>query len=38
MEEVRRLGTIANRKESIHKLIRKLGPAQHLLACFSDVA
>jgi transposase len=32
--EVRSLGTIANREESIRKLIRKLGPAEHLRACY----
>ena len=31
--EVRSLGTIANREESIRKLIRKLGPVEHLRAC-----
>ena len=30
--EVRSLGTIANREESIRKLIRKLGPAEQLRA------
>jgi transposase len=32
--EVRSLGTIANREESVRKLIRKLGPAEHLRACY----
>src|ERR1700684_1704876 len=32
--EVRSLGTIANREESIRKLIKKLGPAEHLRACY----
>jgi transposase len=32
--EVRSLGTIANREESIRKFIRKLGPVQHLRACY----
>ena len=32
--EVRSLGTIANREESIRKLIRKVGPAEHLRACY----
>src|ERR1039458_8942935 len=32
--EVRSLGTIANREESIRKLVRKLGPAEHLRACY----
>jgi transposase len=32
--EVRSLGTIANRAESIRKLIRKLGPATQLRACY----
>ena len=32
--EVRSLGTIANREESIRKLIRKLGPLEHLRACY----
>jgi len=32
--EVRSLGTIANREESIRKLIRKLGPADQLRACY----
>ena len=27
------LGTIANREESIRKLVRKLGPPEHLRAC-----
>ena len=32
--EIRSLGTIANREESIRKLIRKLGPVEHLRACY----
>ncbi len=32
--EGRSLGTIANREESIRKLIRKLGPADQLRACY----
>jgi transposase len=32
--ELRSLGTIANREESIRKLIRKLGPAEQLRACY----
>jgi transposase len=32
--EVRSLGTIANREESVRKLIRKLGPAEQLRACY----
>jgi transposase len=32
--EVRSLGTIANREESIRKLIKKLGPAEQLRACY----
>jgi transposase len=32
--EVRSLGTIANREESIRKLIRKLGPTDQLRACY----
>jgi transposase len=32
--EVRSLGTIANRAESIRKLVRKLGPAAELRACY----
>lgn len=32
--EVRSLGTIANREESVRKLIRKLGPVEHLRACY----
>ena len=32
--EVRSLGTIANREESIRKLIRKLGPPAQLRACY----
>jgi hypothetical protein len=32
--EVRSLGTISNRAESIRKLIKKLGPAAKLRACY----
>jgi hypothetical protein len=32
--EVRSLGTIANREESIRKFIKKLGPAGQLRACY----
>jgi transposase len=32
--EVRSLGTIPNRAESIRKLIKKLGPAAKLRACY----
>ena len=32
--EVRSLGTIANRAESVRKLVKKLGPAEHLRACY----
>ena len=32
--EVRSLGTIPNRAESIRKLVRKLGPAEQLRACY----
>jgi transposase len=32
--EVRSLGTIANREDSIRKLIKKLGPVEHLRACY----
>jgi hypothetical protein len=32
--EVRSLGTIPNRAESIRKLVRKLGPAEKLRACY----
>jgi transposase len=32
--EVRSLGTIPNRLESIRKLVHKLGPMQHLRACY----
>jgi transposase len=31
---VRSLGTIANRIESIRKLVKKLGPVEHLKACY----
>jgi transposase len=32
--EVRSLGTIANREDSIRKLIKKLGPVEQLRACY----
>jgi transposase len=32
--EVRSLGTIANRAESIRKLVKKLGPVEELKACY----
>lgn len=32
--ELRSLGTIANRAESIRKLVKKLGPAERLKACY----
>jgi hypothetical protein len=32
--EVRSLGTIANREESIRKLVKKLGPVEELKACY----
>ena len=32
--EVRSLGTIPNRAESIRRMIRKLGPAEKLRACY----
>jgi transposase len=32
--EVRSLGTIVNREESIRKFIRKLGPPERLRACY----
>ena len=32
--EVRSLGTIANREESIRKLVKKLGPVEKLRACY----
>jgi transposase len=32
--EVRSLGTIANREESMRKFIRKPGPPEHLRACY----
>ncbi len=32
--EVRSIGVIANRLESVRKLIHKLGPVQHLRACY----
>src|SRR3989442_14197384 len=33
-EEVRSLGVIPNRGESIRKLVKKLGPAEELRACY----
>jgi transposase len=33
-DEVRSLGTIANRIESIRKLVKKLGPVDQLRACY----
>jgi len=32
--EVRSLGTIPNREESVRKLVKKLGPAEQLQACY----
>jgi transposase len=32
--EVRSVGTIANRAESIRKMVKKLGPVEHLKACY----
>jgi len=32
--EVRSLGTIANRAESIRKMVKKLGPVEQLKACY----
>src|SRR5438445_5651385 len=32
--EIRSLGTIANREESIRKLVKKLGPVEQLRACY----
>ena len=32
--EVRSLGTIANRAESIRKMVKKLGPVKQLKACY----
>ncbi len=32
--KVRSLGTIANRAESIRKLVKKLEPVEHLRACY----
>ena len=34
--EVRSLGTIPNRGESIRKVIKKLGPAEKLRACYGQ--
>ena len=31
---VRSLGTIANREDALRKLVKKLGPVEHLRACF----
>jgi transposase len=33
-DDMRSLGTIANRAESICKLVKKLGPVEQLKACF----
>ena len=35
--EVRSLGTIPNRVESIRKLVKKLGPVEQLRACYEAV-
>jgi hypothetical protein len=35
--EVRSIGTIPNRLESVRKLVQKLGPAKHLRACYEAV-
>jgi transposase len=32
--EVRSLGVVPNRLESVRKLVQKLGPVQHLRACY----
>ena len=32
--EVRSLGVIPNRPESIQKLVKKLGPTKHLRVCY----
>jgi hypothetical protein len=32
--QVRSLGIIPNREESLRKLVRKLGSAEHLRACY----
>jgi len=32
--EVRSLGTLANREEAVRRLIHKLGPVEHLRACY----
>src|ERR1035441_2766390 len=32
--QVRSMGTIANRAESIRKMVKKLGPVEHLKACY----
>jgi transposase len=32
--EVRSLGFIPNRQESVRKLVRKLGPTEHLRVCY----
>ena len=34
--EVRSLGTIANREDSIRKFIKKLGSPEHLRACYAE--
>lgn len=33
-EEVRSLGIIPNREDSIRRLVKKLGPAEHLRVCY----
>jgi transposase len=35
--ELRSLGTIPNRAESVRKLVRKLGPVEGLRACYAAV-
>ena len=32
--EVRSLGVIPNRPESVRRVVKKLGPAEHLRACY----
>jgi transposase len=34
--EIRSLGTISNRMESVRKLIQKLGPVEKLRVCYED--
>ena len=36
--EMRSLGTIANRAESIRKLVQKLGSPEQLRACYEELA